>query len=38
LLEVADAAEAWRVRERLAALADEVAALEHEWLEASGDL
>ncbi len=38
LLEAADAAEAKRLRERLAAVAEEVATLEHEWLEASGDL
>jgi ATP-binding cassette subfamily F protein 3 len=38
LLEVTDAAEAKRACERLAAVADEVATLEHEWLEASGDL
>ncbi len=38
LLEVTDAAESKRVQQRLAALAEEVATLEHEWLEASGDL
>ena len=38
LLEVVEAAEAKRVRERLTAVAEEVATLEHEWLEASGDL
>jgi ATP-binding cassette subfamily F protein 3 len=38
LMEVTDGAESKRLRERLAALAEEVAALEHEWLEASGDL
>jgi ATP-binding cassette subfamily F protein 3 len=38
LLEVADAAESKKLRERLAAVAQEVAQLEHEWLEASGDL
>jgi ATP-binding cassette subfamily F protein 3 len=38
LMQVADAAESKRVRERLTAVSDEVAALEHEWLEASGDL
>jgi ATP-binding cassette subfamily F protein 3 len=38
LLEAADAAEAKRLHERLAALAAEVATLEHEWLELSGDL
>jgi ATP-binding cassette subfamily F protein 3 len=38
LLEAADAAEAKRLRDRLATLAEEVATLEHEWLEASGDL
>jgi ATP-binding cassette subfamily F protein 3 len=38
LLEVTEAGEAKRVRERLAAVAEEVAALEHEWLEGSGDL
>jgi ATP-binding cassette subfamily F protein 3 len=38
LMQVTDAAESKRVRERLAAVSDEVAALEHEWLEASGDL
>jgi ATP-binding cassette subfamily F protein 3 len=37
-LEVVDAAESNRLRERLAAVAAEVATLEHEWLEASGDL
>jgi ATP-binding cassette subfamily F protein 3 len=38
LLEVADNAEAKKLRERLAAVAEEVATLEHEWLAASGDL
>jgi ATP-binding cassette subfamily F protein 3 len=38
LLEVTDNAEAKRVRDRLAAVSEEVAVLEHEWLEASGDL
>jgi ATP-binding cassette subfamily F protein 3 len=38
LLEVTDNAEAKRVRQRIAAVSDEVAALEHEWLESSGDL
>jgi ATP-binding cassette subfamily F protein 3 len=38
LMQVTDAAESTRVRERLSAVSDEVAALEHEWLEASGDL
>ena len=38
LMQVTDAADSKRVRERLAAVSDEVAALEHEWLEASGDL
>jgi ATP-binding cassette subfamily F protein 3 len=38
LLEVTDNAEAKRVRERLAAASEEVATLEHEWLELSGDL
>ncbi len=38
LLEVAAAADAIRLRDRLTAVAEEVAALEHEWLEASGDL
>jgi ATP-binding cassette subfamily F protein 3 len=38
LLEVTDASEAKRVRERLTTVAEEVATLEHEWLEASGDL
>jgi len=38
LMQVTDAAESKRVREQLAALSEEVAALEHEWLEASGDL
>jgi ATP-binding cassette subfamily F protein 3 len=38
LLEVADNAEAKRLRERLAAIAEEVATLEHEWLATSGDL
>jgi ATP-binding cassette subfamily F protein 3 len=38
LTTIADGAEVKRLRERLAALAEEIAALEHEWLEASGDL
>jgi ATP-binding cassette subfamily F protein 3 len=38
LLEVTDGKEAKRLQQRLAALAEEVAALEHEWLDASGDL
>jgi ATP-binding cassette subfamily F protein 3 len=38
LLEVTDNAQAKRVRERLAAASEEVATLEHEWLELSGDL
>jgi ATP-binding cassette subfamily F protein 3 len=38
LLEATDAAQAKRVRERLTAVGEDVAALEHEWLEASGDL
>jgi ATP-binding cassette subfamily F protein 3 len=38
LMEVTDGGESKRIRERLAALVEEVAALEHEWLEASGDL
>lgn len=38
LLEVTDGGEAKRARERLAAVAEEIAGLEHEWLEASGDL
>ena len=38
LMEAADAKESKRVQERLAAIAAEVATLEHEWLEASGDL
>jgi ATP-binding cassette subfamily F protein 3 len=38
LLEVADAAESKKLRESLAAVTKEVATLEHEWLEASGDL
>jgi ATP-binding cassette subfamily F protein 3 len=38
LMEVTDAGESKRIRGRLSALAEEVATLEHEWLEASGDL
>jgi ATP-binding cassette subfamily F protein 3 len=38
LLQVTDAAESKRIGQQLAKLAEEVAALEHEWLEASGDL
>jgi ATP-binding cassette subfamily F protein 3 len=38
LMEVTDAAESKRVQQRLATIGDEVAKLEHEWLEASGDL
>ena len=38
LAEVADAAQSAKLRTRLAAVAEEVAALEHEWLEVSGDL
>jgi ATP-binding cassette subfamily F protein 3 len=38
LMEVVDAAESKRLREQLAKLAEEVAQLEHEWLEGSGDL
>jgi ATP-binding cassette subfamily F protein 3 len=38
LMQVTDAAESKRIGEQLAKLTEEVAALEHEWLEASGDL
>jgi ATP-binding cassette, subfamily F, member 3 len=38
LMEVTDAAESKRIGGQLAKISDEVAALEHEWLEASGDL
>ncbi|HMP06788.1 MAG TPA: ABC transporter ATP-binding protein, partial [Lacipirellulaceae bacterium] len=38
LMEVTDAAAAKEVQERLAAVGDEIAQLEHEWLEASGDV
>jgi ATP-binding cassette subfamily F protein 3 len=38
LATVTDGAEVKRLRERLAALGEEIASLEHEWLEASGDL
>ena len=38
LMQVTDAAESKRIRDQLAAMAEEIAALEHEWLEASGDL
>jgi ATP-binding cassette subfamily F protein 3 len=38
LMEVVDGAESKRLRDRLAAIAAEVATLEHEWLDASGDL
>jgi ATP-binding cassette subfamily F protein 3 len=38
LLQVADAADSKRLGQQLAKLGEEVAALEHEWLEASGDL
>jgi ATP-binding cassette subfamily F protein 3 len=38
MMEVTNAVESKRVQQRLAAVADEVASLEHEWLEASGDL
>ena len=33
-----DNAEAKQLRERLAAVSEEVATLEHEWLDLSGDL
>nr|MBA3484753.1 ABC transporter ATP-binding protein [Pirellulales bacterium] len=38
LMQTSDAAESKRIRDQLAAMAEEVASLEHEWLEASGDL
>ena len=38
LMEATDAGESKRIREQLTTLAEEVASLEHEWLEASGDL
>jgi ATP-binding cassette subfamily F protein 3 len=38
LLQVTDAAESKRIGQQLAKIGEEVAALEHEWLEASGDL
>jgi ATP-binding cassette subfamily F protein 3 len=38
LLQVTNNAEAKQVRDRLAAVSEEVATLEHEWLDLSGDL
>jgi ATP-binding cassette subfamily F protein 3 len=38
LMQTTDAAESKRISAQLAAMAEEVAALEHEWLEASGNL
>jgi hypothetical protein len=38
LTTITDGAEVKRIRERLAALGEEIAAIEHEWLEASGDI
>ncbi|RIK83539.1 MAG: ABC transporter ATP-binding protein [Planctomycetota bacterium] len=38
LMEATDAGESKRIRERLASLSEEIQSLEHEWLQASGDL